>query len=222
MNRTFVRKLKRCFSSVTLVTLIATLALSTAITAAASDQSQSATSSTWLLSSPGELRVGPPPDLAETRAELDQLQALADRRDAAALDRISYWDAGAPPYRWTQRAIKYAQSHGVVGPRFIRLTTLMNVAISDAVVAAADSQQTYNRARPASPARPLPCHATPGYPDERAAAAGCRRGGARLRVSVRRGPVRGMGHRGRALARRSWRSLSQRQHRRAGPGSPGR
>jgi hypothetical protein len=157
-----VRKLKRCFSSVTLVTLIATLASSTAITAAASDHSQSATSRTWLLSSPSELRVGPPPDLAETRAELEQLQALADRRDATARDRISYWDAGAPPYRWTQRAIKYAQSHGVVGPRFIRLTTLMNVAMSDAVVAAADSQQTYNRARPVLSQEATSLPGTPG------------------------------------------------------------
>lgn len=189
MNRTFVRKLKRWFAYVTLVTLIATLASSTATTAtasdqpqsgtsrtattaAASDQPQSATSSTWLLSSPGEHRVGPPPDLAETRAELDQLQALADRRDAVARDRISYWDAGAPPYRWTQRAIKYAQSHSVVGPRFIRLTTLMNVAISDAVVAAADSQQTYSRARPVLSGAAITLPDTPGYPDERAAAAG--------------------------------------------------
>ena len=113
-----MRKLKRCLSAVMLVTVIASLASSPAITSAASDQHQTATWSTWLLSSPGELRVGPPPDAAETRAELDQLQALADQRDAAALDRISYWDAGAPPYRWTQRAIKYAQSHGCGGPTF--------------------------------------------------------------------------------------------------------
>ena len=40
------------------------------------------------------------------------------------------------------------------------------------IVAAADSQQTYNRARPALPSAAVAAPASPGYPDERAAAAG--------------------------------------------------
>ena len=42
------------------------------------------------------LRLPPPPDAAATTAEVAELEALAAERDAAALDRISYWDAGAP------------------------------------------------------------------------------------------------------------------------------
>src|SRR5262245_7594579 len=54
---------------------------------------------TWLIASGAELRLPPPPDRAATQAELAELEALAARRDAAALDRVSFWDAGAPGYR---------------------------------------------------------------------------------------------------------------------------
>jgi hypothetical protein len=172
MNRTFARVLKRSLSAITLAAVVASIASSPAVTSAASvlyqTGAQPATWSTWLLSSPSELRVGAPPDAAETNVELVRLQMLADTRDAVALDRISYWHAGPPPYRWNQRVAKYAQNHDVTG----RLTALINVAISDAVVAAVDSQQTYNRPRPARLKAAIPVPATPGYPDERAAAAG--------------------------------------------------
>src|SRR5947209_6676394 len=39
---------------------------------------------TWVLNSGSQLRPTPPPDEAASRAELQQLRALADRRDAAA------------------------------------------------------------------------------------------------------------------------------------------
>jgi len=55
---------------------------------------------TWALSSGSELRPPPPPDGGATRSEINTLQALAERRDAAALDQVSYWDTGAPGYRW--------------------------------------------------------------------------------------------------------------------------
>jgi membrane-associated phospholipid phosphatase len=172
-----VPTLKQRLSALIVMTVVASVASSAAVTSAASDHLQTqvqtpATWSTWLLSSASELRLGPPPDAAETRSELAEVQALADERDATALDRISYWDAGAPPYRWTQRAVKYAQSHGVGGNRAFRLMALMSVAIYDAVVAASDSQQTYNRARPATSREAIAMPASHGYPDERAAAAG--------------------------------------------------
>jgi hypothetical protein len=176
VDRTLVRTLKRGFSAVTLVTVVASMASSPGVTSAASDhdqtQARAATWSTWLLSDASELRLGPPEDAAQTRVELDQLKALSEARDAAAIDRITYWDAGAPPYRWMQRAVRYAQNHNVTGLRSYRLMALLSVAMSDAVVAAADSQQTYNRPRPALPSAAVVAPPTPGYPDERAAAAG--------------------------------------------------
>src|SRR5436305_2683159 len=136
--------LKKWLSVLAIAGVVGTTVSSPTLTSAATGQlqSQATTWSTWLLSSPSELRLGPPPDAAETRIELAEIQVLADNRDGAALDRIGYWDAGAPPYRWTQRAVKYAESHGVAGNRAFRLMALMNVAIYDATVAADDTKQT--------------------------------------------------------------------------------
>ena len=132
--------------------------------------------STWVLASGRELRLAPPPDEQATQAEIAQLRDLAARRDAATLDRISYWNAGAPSYRWTERAVKYTQSKGVFAQRAQRMLALLNVAIYDGMVAAWDTKHTYTRARPSQDASaPMPAIATPNspsYPDEHAVAAG--------------------------------------------------
>jgi membrane-associated phospholipid phosphatase len=131
---------------------------------------------TWLLSSGSELRLAPPPDEAATRAELDELQALASRRDAAMLDRIGYWDSGAPSYRWTTYMAKYTQSKNVLGNRAARMLTLLNVAMYDGIIAAWDSKYAYSRARPSvaagAPAATIAVPNSPSYPDEHAVAAG--------------------------------------------------
>src|SRR5690242_14157080 len=49
---------------------------------------------TWILTTGSQLRLPPPPDQAATAAELQELRTLATRRDAAALDRIGFWDSG--------------------------------------------------------------------------------------------------------------------------------
>jgi membrane-associated phospholipid phosphatase len=130
---------------------------------------------TWLLTSGSELRLGPPPASPDTQTELVQLREIAAQRDGAALDRISYWDASAPAYRWNQRAVKYTQAHGVLGNRAMRMLALMNVAIDDATVAAWDSKYAYNRPRPSAiipSLATIPSPASPSYPDEHAVAAG--------------------------------------------------
>ena len=131
---------------------------------------------TWLLSSGSELRLPPPPGEGETRAEITELQALAAGRDAAALDRIGYWGAGAPSYRWIERAVKHTQTRGMLGNRAGRMLALMNVAIYDGTVAAWDSKYTYQRARPSAhgvePAPGVTPLDSPSYPDEHAVAAG--------------------------------------------------
>jgi hypothetical protein len=130
---------------------------------------------TWLLASGDELRLQPPPRATDTQAELVELQELAGQRDGAALDRISYWAAGAPSYRWTQRAVEHTQTRGVLGNRAIRMLALLNVAIYDATIAAWDTKYAYNRPRP-SDGNPglaaIRTPASPSYPDEHAVAAG--------------------------------------------------
>jgi membrane-associated phospholipid phosphatase len=130
---------------------------------------------TWVLDSGSELRPPAPPDRAVTRAELDALRALAAERDAAALDQVSYWDSGAPGYRWNEIAIAQGLKDGIAIAAY-RVLALLNVAIYDATVAAWDAKYTYNRPRP-SEADPsltalVPNPNSPSYPSEHAAAAG--------------------------------------------------
>src|SRR5437763_11796364 len=102
---------------------------------------------TWVLSSGRQLRLTPPPGTATTKHEIAQLRALAAQRDAAALHRIRYWDAGAPGYRWNEIAIAHALKEGIL-LRAYRMLALLNVAIYDATVAAWAAKYTYVRPRP--------------------------------------------------------------------------
>jgi membrane-associated phospholipid phosphatase len=130
---------------------------------------------TWVLESGRELRLPRPPSDAATDAEIGELHELAARRDAAALEQVAYWDAGAPGYRWNEIACA-AGVKGIAGIRNYRALALLNVAIYDATVAAWDTKHAYSRARPSerdpslSPMLATP--ASPAYPSEHAVAAG--------------------------------------------------
>src|SRR4051794_618203 len=62
----------------------------------------------WLLEGGNQFRLGPPPDGRATDGELLQMRDTAGRRDAAALDRVAYWDAGPAPFRWNDIFIRYS------------------------------------------------------------------------------------------------------------------
>jgi membrane-associated phospholipid phosphatase len=131
---------------------------------------------TWVLTSGSQLRVPPPPDQAASAAELQQLRALATRRDAAALDRVGFWDTGAPGYRWNGILADELAKHNLAGATTSRQIALMQVAVYDATIAAWDSKYTYRRPRP-STADPALATAvatphSPSYPSEHAAVAG--------------------------------------------------
>jgi membrane-associated phospholipid phosphatase len=131
---------------------------------------------TWILTSGDQFRPDAPPDEAATETELDELETLAMSRDAAALDQIAYWNAGAPAYRWNHLAIQHLISNGIGGSGATRCLSNLNVAIADATIAAWDAKYIYNRPRPAA-ARPtlstaLSAPASPAYPSEHAATAG--------------------------------------------------
>ena len=55
---------------------------------------------TWVISSGEDYRVPPPPNPAETQAELRSLDELISQNDAQIKQQIAFWDAGAPGYRW--------------------------------------------------------------------------------------------------------------------------
>ena len=130
---------------------------------------------TWVLESTDAVMPAAPPDQAATQAEIAELKALAEQRDAAAETLVAYWDAGSPAYRWVEIAIA-AHSALPPGPFFSRPMSLLTVAMSDAMIAAWDAKYTYNRAGPttvdSSLATLVAAPAVPSYPSEHAVAAG--------------------------------------------------
>ena len=127
---------------------------------------------TWVLTSGSELRLPPPPDSA---GEVGEVRAQAAQRDAQAIDRIEYWDMGAPATRWNEIAI----TEGIrarMTLRNYRVLALVNVAMADATIAAWDSKYAHNRARPSevdpSISTAVATPRSPAYPCEHAVAAG--------------------------------------------------
>lgn len=130
---------------------------------------------TWIISSGEDFRVPPPPDASATAAELALLRDMIAQNDAQAAEKIKYWDAGSPAYRWM----------GIVNNRFAagdaeipfpnRINAYLAIAIYDATVAAWESKYFYNRPRPGAvePAlrTALPTPKSPSYPSEYAATA---------------------------------------------------
>ena len=131
---------------------------------------------TWVVTDVAAVRPAAPPDQAATQAELKEVQAAVASRDEAALQQIAYWDSGAPSYRWIEIAFAQNRATPSSGPRIVRMMSMLNVAIYDAMVAAWDAKYTYNRARPAalSPGLSVLAQQTnsPSYPSEHAVAAG--------------------------------------------------
>jgi membrane-associated phospholipid phosphatase len=131
---------------------------------------------TWVLTSGNEFRLPAPPGQDKSKEEIQVLEKLADQRDAAALDLIKFWDAGAPSYQWNQITLSEIKKFGVGTPRGERALALVHVAIYDAMVAAWDSKYAYNRPRPSRLDKDLttvvPNPHSPSYPSEHAVAAG--------------------------------------------------
>lgn len=132
---------------------------------------------TWVLASVEAVMPSPPPDAAATQAELATLKELVAAADGAALQRIGYWNAGAPNYRWIEIALA-EHATATIGPTplMARNMALLNTAIYDAMVAAWKAKYAYGRLQPsvADPTLvPLITAAnSPSYPSEHAVAAG--------------------------------------------------
>ncbi len=129
----------------------------------------------WLLTSGDQFRPASPPDEATAKNDHDELMALAAARDDAALDRIAFWNAGAPAYRWNEVTIDHLLANGIGGPPAVRTLALVHTAIADATIATWDAKYAYNRPRPAT-AMPelttvIATPASPAYPSEHAATA---------------------------------------------------
>src|ERR1700758_206771 len=128
---------------------------------------------TWVLTAGNQLRLPPPPDEAATREEIAQLKVKASQRDAGTLERITWWNAGPPGYRWTSIAIPPGPTNATLHSRIM---ALLSVAIYDATIIAWDSKYAYNRLHPTafdpSLTAALPNPQSPSYPSEHAVIAG--------------------------------------------------
>ena len=131
---------------------------------------------TWVVTDVAAARPVAPPDQAATQAELQEVQAAVAGRDAAALQQIAYWDSGSPSYRWIEIALAQNRATPSPAPRVLRMMSLLNVAIYDALIVAWDAKYIYNRSRPAAMDSGLSVLAqhtdSPSYPSEQAVAAG--------------------------------------------------
>ena len=130
---------------------------------------------TWVISSGRDYRVPPPPSPWQTRAELRRLERLTRHLDDASRQKVAYWDAGAPAYRWIDlvSARLFAGTPTSSYPH--RVYTYMALAMYDATVAAWESKYHYRRPRPSlvddDVRTALPVPDSPSYPSEHAAAA---------------------------------------------------
>jgi hypothetical protein len=96
---------------------------------------------------------GPQPDpraaAARRLATIAELQQLhANPVDPAAVDRIRFWDAGAPRYRWDGIMGDELLKHNLTGATRSRQWSLMTTAIYDATIATWDAKYAYLRPRP--------------------------------------------------------------------------
>jgi len=131
---------------------------------------------TWGIASGREFRATPPPNDAATATEINELKNLANKRDAAAMDLIAYWNVGPPSYRWHEIALSETMRNNLSWNFAMRHFALLHVAIYDALVAAWDSKYQYGRKRPSEVdgklTTELPNPRSPSYPAEHAVAAG--------------------------------------------------
>jgi len=129
----------------------------------------------WVISSPRDYRVAPPPGPAETRAELRALNQLISHNDEQAQQQIEFWDAGAPAYRWIDLINSRLLAGTPTTAYAHRVYAYVAQAMYDATIAAWESKYYYNRARPSEVDHKLPTAVSvpnsPSYPSEHAAAA---------------------------------------------------
>jgi membrane-associated phospholipid phosphatase len=130
---------------------------------------------TWIILSGSAYRVPPPPGAAETRAELQSMQAEAAQMDEARRQQIKFWDAGAPAYRWMDMLERRTEAGQPLTAHPHRVYAYVAIAMYDATIAAWESKYAYNRPRPSD----LPFATrtlvdvpqSPSYPSEHSAAA---------------------------------------------------
>ena len=133
----------------------------------------------WFLSDAGQFRLGPPPPngSAEARRELRELRRLQRTRTPSQARAARRWGTGPATIPWTRVALATIESNraGAFPTRSARALAVLHLGMHDALLAARDSRDSFDRPRPARvDARIDPLLRARGssYPDERAVVAG--------------------------------------------------
>jgi membrane-associated phospholipid phosphatase len=118
---------------------------------------------------------GPPPSPWQARQELRQLEDLTRQLDDASRQKIVYWDAGAPAYRWIDLISTRLLAMIPTTTYSHRVYTYVALAMYDATIATWESKYHYRRPRPSlvddDVRTAIPVPDSPSYPSEHAAAA---------------------------------------------------
>jgi membrane-associated phospholipid phosphatase len=116
-----------------------------------------------------EVNINAVPGKEEMQKELASIKEKMSKNDAKTLQRIKFWDAGSPAYRWNDMASALVTFRDF--GTFLRTPTAwMNIAIYDATVVAWKAKYNYQRKRPSQidhlikPLVDVPV--TPSYPCE--------------------------------------------------------
>jgi hypothetical protein len=126
---------------------------------------------TWFITSGKDYRLAPP---SSFKSEIAQVLSAQETLDSAGVQKILYWNAGAPGYRWQDMMNKLWMNdtayNGVLS------NMLLGVATYDATVAAWDTKYAYKRPRPFAADSRIktytPQAESPSYPCEYSVAAG--------------------------------------------------
>jgi membrane-associated phospholipid phosphatase len=126
---------------------------------------------TWFITSVKTYRLPPPPSDKE---EIAQVLAAQRSLNAGGMEQITYWNSGAPGYRWYNMMFKLwttgISSNGALA------NMLIGTATYDATLAAWDTKYAYNRSRPFAADNKIQVYAqkpeSPSYPCEHSVAAG--------------------------------------------------
>jgi PAP2 superfamily len=126
---------------------------------------------TWFITSGKDYRLAPP---SSYKNEIAQVITAQQKLDAAGLQQIKYWNAGAPNYRWKEMIDELWMSDALGNGVLARM--LLNVAIYDAAVAAWDTKYAYKSLRPFEADKRIRLYTikpeSPSYPCEYSVTAG--------------------------------------------------
>jgi hypothetical protein len=126
---------------------------------------------TWFINSGKDFRLPAPASYKNEIATVIEKQKAVD---AATMQQVIFWNAGAPGYRWQEMMNKlWTIDTGRYG---ILANLLLGTATYDAIIAAWDTKYAYNRPRPFATDKNIKLFAlkpeSPSYPCEQSVAAG--------------------------------------------------